>query len=218
MKTKSNLFRTRTICGLALVALALNLTLTCIAAAATFSDANWISTGGVPGATGRVRAAVVDGTGNLYIGGDFTLAGDVIANGIAKWNGTNWSALGSGISAGVHSYVAALAVSGTNVYAGGWFHIAGGIAAATNLAQWDGSSWSPLGSGVGGVVAALRVSGSDLYAGGFFTTAGGIAANHVAKWDGSNWSALGSGMRSDIPDIGGAWVLAHLPQLRKPTA
>src|SRR6266702_3842833 len=83
----------------------------------TFSDANWISMGGIPGANGAVSAAVVDGSGNLYIGGSFTLAGDVIANHIAKWNGSSWSALGSGISAplGDPYYggsVSALAVSG----------------------------------------------------------------------------------------------------------
>src|SRR5207245_3499654 len=57
----------------------------------TFSDANWISMGGFPGADGAVSAAVVDGSGNLYIGGDFTLVGDVIANHIAKWDGSSWS-------------------------------------------------------------------------------------------------------------------------------
>ncbi len=33
----------------------------------TFSDANWISMGGIPGANGGVSAAVVDGSGNLYV-------------------------------------------------------------------------------------------------------------------------------------------------------
>ena len=42
----------------------------------TFSDANWISmNGGIPGADGSVYAAVVDGSGNLYIGGSFTVVG-----------------------------------------------------------------------------------------------------------------------------------------------
>jgi len=55
----------------------------------TFSDANWISMNpSFPGADGTVNAAVVDGSGNLYIGGDFTLVGDVIASRIAKWNGS----------------------------------------------------------------------------------------------------------------------------------
>jgi hypothetical protein len=95
--------------------------------------------------------------------------------------------------------VLALAVSGTNLYAGGWFTTAGGTA-ATNIAKWDGYSWSALGSGMGGtfypVVNALAVSGGDLYAGGGFPTAGGISANSIAKWNGGSWSALGSGMGS----------------------
>ena len=63
--------------------------------------------GGLPGTDGLVYAAVVDGSGNLYIGGSFTVAGGVIANGIAKWNGSSWSALGSGMNGG-----AALVLSG----------------------------------------------------------------------------------------------------------
>jgi trimeric autotransporter adhesin len=162
----------------------------------TFSDANWISMGGIPGADGSVSAAVVDGSGNLYIGGDFTAVGDVIANHIAKWNGSSWSALGSGMGGvdyGNGTIVYALAVSGSDLYVGGQFTTAGG-SAATNIAKWDGSSWSALGSGVNGyAVYALAVSGSDLYAGGSFSM-GGVSVNPVAKWDGSSWSALGSGM------------------------
>ena len=61
----------------------------------TFSDANWISMNpSIPGANFPVTAAVVDGWGNLYIGGDFQAVGDTIAVGVAKWDGTRWSALG----------------------------------------------------------------------------------------------------------------------------
>ena len=98
MKTKSNLFPTWTIYGLALAVLGLSL-VPVTSAASNFTDANWSSMGGFPGANGEVRAVVIDASGNLYIGGNFTLAGDVIANGIAKWNGTNWSAL-EGVSPG----------------------------------------------------------------------------------------------------------------------
>jgi hypothetical protein len=44
--------------------------------------------------------------------------------------------------------VLALAVSGSDLYAGGEFTTAGGISAA-NIAKWNGSSWSALGSGMG---------------------------------------------------------------------
>jgi hypothetical protein len=136
----------------------------------TFSDANWVSLGGITGANGQVNAAVIDGSGNLYIGGEFTIVGNAIANGIAQWNGSSWSALGSGMG-GSDPYVYALAVSGSTLYAGGDFTTAGG-SAATNIAQWNGSSWSALGSGMDNGVLALAVSGSTLYAGGYFTDGG----------------------------------------------
>ncbi len=167
----------------------------------TFSDANWVSMSpGIPGADGPVDAAVVDDSGNLYIGGLFTIVGNVIANDIAKWDGTSWTALGSGMN----GRVSALAVSGGNVYAGGYFSTAGGTAASC-IAEWDGSTWSTVGSGMGGncplscpAVLALAVSGTSVYVGGNFSTAGGVAATNIAQWNGSSWSALGSGIDGQV--------------------
>jgi hypothetical protein len=141
-----------------------------------------------------VRALAALGS-NVYAGGWFTSAGGSPANYIAKWDGSSWSALGSGMAtSSSDSAVIALAVSGSDLYAGGQFDTAGG-APANNIAKWNGSSWSALGAGVsGGGVLALAVSGSNLYAGGDFYTAGGIVANGIAKWDGRAWSALGSGV------------------------
>jgi len=154
----------------------------------------------------HIEALAVDGT-NLYAGGDFTTAGGVAANNIAKWDGSTWSALGSGMAggAGTAPTVAALAVSGTNLYAGGYFTVAGGVP-ASGVAKWNGSTWSALGSGVSGFtpgyigpyVTALAVDGTDLYAGGFFIGAGGVPANCIAKWDGSTWSPLGHGVNDDV--------------------
>ena len=52
---------------------------------------------------------------------------------------------------------------------------------ATQIAKWNGSTWSALGSGMDGGVAALAVSGTNLYAGGSFTTAGGKVSAYVAE-------------------------------------
>ena len=41
-------------------------------------------------------ALAVDSVGDVYIGGGFTTAGGVAASRIAKWNGSTYSALGSG--------------------------------------------------------------------------------------------------------------------------
>ena len=150
-----------------------------------------------------VNALAVSGT-NLYAGGYFTTAGGVAATNIAQWNGSSWSALGSGMRS---LRLMTLAVSGTNLYAGGYFTTAGGVA-ANYIAQWNGSSWSALGSGMNSAcVYALAVSGTNLYAGGDFTTAGGVSANHIAQWNGSSWSALGSGMRR--PQVACAGGVGH---------
>jgi hypothetical protein len=96
-----------------------------------------------------VYALAVSGS-TLYAGGYFTTAGGSAANYIAQWNGSSWSALGSGMNRwnGTNSApVNALAVSGSTLYAGGYFTTAGG-SAANNIAQWNGSSWSALGSGM----------------------------------------------------------------------
>ena len=49
------------------------------------------------------------------VGGQFTSAGSMGANRVAKWNGKSWSPLGTGICGIVH----AIAASGNNVW-GGW--------------------------------------------------------------------------------------------------
>src|SRR5919109_2215014 len=60
-----------------------------------------------------------------------------------------WSALGSNLAGNdgaLNSSVSAIAVDGANVYVGGGFTDAGGVATADCLAKWDGANWSGLGS------------------------------------------------------------------------
>jgi hypothetical protein len=151
----------------------------------------------------EVLAVFDDGSGSaLHAGGAFTSAGGVPANRIAKWNGSTWAALGSGM--GTSSTVEALAAyddgSGLALHAGGNFTSAGGVA-ASYVARWHSSSWAALGSGLNSLVYALTVhddgSGAALYAGGNFTSAGGVPANRIAKWDGTSWSTLGRRGMSD---------------------
>jgi len=150
----------------------------------------------------EVYALAFDSNGNLYVGGSFTTAGGVTANRIAKWDGTSWSALGSGVNDGDVSALAVDDDSG-NLYVGGSFTTADGDVTVNHIAKWDGTSWSALSSGVnGGDVYALAFDSSgNLYVGGSFTSAGGVTANRVAKWYGSVWSALESGVGVNDIDI-----------------
>jgi hypothetical protein len=126
---------------------------------------------------GPVYAAVSDGNGGWYIGGDFTQIGPyprnrlahILANGeITPWNPN------------ADYTVRALAVSGTIVYAGGDFTTIGG-ATRNHLAaiSTDGSlqAWDP---NANGNVYALALSGSTVYVGGQFTTISGQTSNYLA--------------------------------------
>ncbi|RJP89124.1 MAG: hypothetical protein C4518_10310 [Desulfobacteraceae bacterium] len=225
---KSWLIRTSTVSlikvmGLLIIFLAVStwLPLTALAdneAAATYpvrtdpaiTDDDWVSMNPeIPGTNGAVWAMAIHGN-DIYVCGYFTAAGGVVANRIAKWDGTSWSALGSGIGdRDGDTTVNALAVDGAgNLYAGGIFDTAGGVA-VKNIAKWDGASWSALGSGIDGEVKALAVDDAgNLYAGGRFTTAGGVSVNYIAKWDGTSWSSLGSGMGRDDKYFGSVSALA----------
>jgi hypothetical protein len=76
----------------------------------------------------------------LYAGGGFSTAGDVVAKGIAVWNGDSWAAVGSGLPS-AFPYVQSLQVvetgSGPELAVGGNFANAGGVAGANFLALWD---------------------------------------------------------------------------------
>jgi trimeric autotransporter adhesin len=156
-----------------------------------------------PGLDGEVYAMARDGT-NLYVGGRFEKAGDVVVNSIARWDGSNWFALDSGIVGTVY----ALALQGTNLYAGGKFDRAGS-ALAVNLACWNGIAWQSVGDvkgtddyssaapsfgAQGPKVITLLATTNHLYVGGNFREAGGVAATNIAVLEGTNWSSFGAGL------------------------
>ena len=157
---------------------------------------NW---SGVGGFAGVVFGMTTDRT-NLYVGGGFTNAGGVLITNLARWDGTNWSAIGGGIgyyevlSSAVHD----LAWHNGQLYIAGSFTNAG-TTAATNLARWDGDTWSQIGGGVGGpndTVSSFQFLADDLYVAGRFTIAGGVPALNIARWDGNAWSPLGTGLKA----------------------
>lgn len=147
---------------------------------------------GITGGLGQIEAMAIGADGALYIGGPFALAGGIAnTQGIAKWDGSVWTPLGTGMNGSVY----ALAVGPDGyLYAGGNFTSAGGVA-VNYLAKWDGSTWSAVGSGTSSAVNDI-VFGPDgsMYICGGFATAGGVTVNGVAKWNGVAFSALGSGL------------------------
>jgi hypothetical protein len=172
-------------------------------AIARWNGTSWSAVGGGMGGINPFVSCLIvfdDGSGPaLYAGGGFTTAGGAPAHDIARWDGTHWSALGSGAGGGVTALVVFDDGSGPALYASGSFT---GLA-VNNVAKWNGSSWIQLGSGMsGGPPRCLGVfdagTGANLIAAGDFTSADGVSAYHIAKWNGTQWSAVGFGVDNSI--------------------
>ena len=92
----------------------------------------------------------------------------------------NWISMGGFLGANGDVYAAAVDSSGS-LYVGGSFNVVGDVF-ATNIAKWDGNSWTGLGLGrKDEPVTALAIWGGNLYAGGNFTTAGGRVSAYIAR-------------------------------------
>ncbi len=195
------------------------------------STTGWsgLNTGGL-GIIGTVYALAASGT-DLYVGGDFTLAGNLAVNYIAKLNTlTNtWSALGTGGGNGVNYIVRALALSGNDLYVGGDFgaaNIGGAQVSALRVAKYNTltGAWSALGTsggnGVGDsnspsdILNALATMGNDLYVAGKFTivNSGGptVSVNHIAKYNASSgWGPVGTGGGNGVDALVNYSLLAN---------
>ena len=142
--------------------------------------------------------------GDLICGGEFTnfFTGDSIV-GIARWTGTQWAPMGSGAS-GAERKVATLTNYLGRLIAGGRFTSMGGVP-ASNIASWDGLSWSGM---VGGLtpylnssttcVAALAPVNGDLHVFGNFVAAGGFPDTCLVRWNGSSWLPYTSGINGRV--------------------
>lgn len=161
---------------------------------ARLDGADWQAIGSIGNGLGgdpsvsRVMAIAV-WQGELYVGGAFLDAsGNPLADNVARWTGSAWEAVGSGLN----RQVSVLLPAGDRLYAGGNFFDVGGDADARTIAQFDDTAWSGLGPAFGGGdLLAMAVIGDDLYVGGGFYEAADVSyATNIARWDGTAWHAL----------------------------
>lgn len=174
-----------------------------IAGVARFDGATWTPLGSVQDVDGAIHALTVFDGGSgpeIYAAGSFTRIGGVAAARIARFDGTNWHALGGGLDNAAYALTSFDDGSGDALYVAGVFTAAGG-STALRIARWNGAAWSSVGVGANSWINDVAVhddgGGAALYACGAFTAIGGIAAPRIARWNGSSWSAFGA---SDIAE------------------
>lgn len=136
----------------------------------------------------------LDPQGQLLVGGQFFAAGGVAASHLARWNGSNWQAMGW--SLGIVNELA--------VRPNGEAWVAGDFPG--RLRRSAGATWSITGIGfdeASTLSAFVELPSGELCVGGGFDRAGGAMANGVARWDGAHWSAFTPGI------VGTLWCAAR---------
>lgn len=149
------------------------------------------------GLNGACFSIVIDKNNNLYVTGQFTLAGGVANTAyIAKWDGSVWSPLSTGLS-GPGGYKLLLDIN-ENLYVVGDF-INVGDENGDYIVKWNGTSFESLGTGANVRLWGLEIDiAGNVYVGGEQTTLGGVTVGYLGKWNGQKWEALGDGVNNYV--------------------
>ncbi|RYE22610.1 MAG: hypothetical protein EOP51_12715 [Sphingobacteriales bacterium] len=143
----------------------------------------------------------IEYNGKLIVCGEFDRAGSNNISGIAEWNGSDWSALGTGLTdpiTGLNIYPHKMFLYNSNLYVVGNFKKAGGVT-VNGVAYWDGSNWHAMGDGFNSAVYGIEEYKGSLYACGEFTKSGSDDLYSIAKWDGAKWVNAGISLTTDVP-------------------
>lgn len=166
-----------------------------------------IDPGSDSGFAPMIRALQFGPDGHLYVGGRFSEIDGLTTTNVARWDGSEWSAIGGGIGGAVATVWDLAFGRDGSLYAGG--HITEAIGSVANgIARWNGTEWTSVGGGVlnedgfGGWVTSLHVGDNGLlFAGGSFSRAGTVDARNLAAWDGTDWTAVGAGADDTVFDL-----------------
>ncbi|MCC6971471.1 MAG: hypothetical protein IT434_14750 [Phycisphaerales bacterium] len=140
---------------------------------------------------------------SLIAGGDFSIAGGVIAPGLARWDGVAWSRPGNLKAHHIHH---------TEALADGRLMVCGEIEAPNSarnwaIAFWDGSAWTGIDAGILATngFCSSEIPGGEFFLGGSFSGVATTVATNIARWrPAAGWNTFGRG-------ILGIRALATLP-------
>ncbi|MCX7624982.1 MAG: hypothetical protein N2Z21_02025 [Candidatus Sumerlaeaceae bacterium] len=156
-----------------------------------------------PGFNGAVQAVCVDPSGDVYVGGRFSVAADTqtTALRIVKWDGQGWKPFGPGLPG-------LFTVHDIKRGPDGRIYAAGFGPSTTDVRRWNNQMWEWL--GVANMVLSLYFSDNgSLYAGGAAVGFGGGQSGNLGKWSEALWRWLP--MTDPLPMNNAVYTLARLP-------
>lgn len=162
----------------------------------------------------------------IFIGGIFTGTNTVASNSIIGYSKSNNSyfRFGSAGTGLISSKINKIEKFGNLIVVGGDFSAIGGYT-ISNLAVWNGSTWSSFGNPNGEVKFIQSVGDTLLYIAGDFTSVNGSTRNYIAKYSTTNgWQNVGSGLLGSVTSLsvnainGDIWIgyNGSIPQISGP--
>jgi hypothetical protein len=129
------------------------------------------------------RGLLVEPDGAIVAGGSFPNPGGFAARVVARWDGTTWSTVGSGLIQ-VFQLASIVRLGNGDLVVGGLFFFG---SSAARMARWDGVNWQPFGNVQSGVVQQLLLlPNGTLLAAGQLGLVGGVNT-FLAQWNGQAW-------------------------------
>ncbi|MEK7263064.1 MAG: choice-of-anchor D domain-containing protein [Bacteroidota bacterium] len=159
--------------------------------AAVIDTANSYGDVGYPNVNGAINAAISDGSGGWYIGGDFTNVGGTARSRLAHINSDK--TLDANWNPGANNTINTLLMYNGIIYIGGFFTNVAGASrnyiAAVDAVNGSIDGWNP---NADNVITAMIIEGATIYAGGLFTNMNGTPRNHLAAIDATTGSIDGA--------------------------
>ncbi|MBP6926489.1 MAG: hypothetical protein KBB70_02200 [Candidatus Pacebacteria bacterium] len=124
--------------------------------------------------------------GYTWVGGNFTTAGSITAQYVARHDGYSWIPTDT-----LPSPPLGFCTFNNELYALGGFNI---DTCRYGMMKWTGSSWMPIGKLStyfgNSYMKTATVFNGQMIIGGRFLSVNGVNIEYLAKWDGVNWSAF----------------------------
>lgn len=164
-----------------------------------WNGAQWGTVG--PGAgvfnSGYVKSLTTYGNRLIATGNLFQVGTESFVNGVAAWDGTHWSKLGTGLNEPSNNPSGHYAATWNNrLVVTGYFTGAGAVNSG-GIVAWDGTTWQGFDGGFASQGAHVVSYNGELIASSAsgnlgFNPGTGTTLGHVARWTGAHWQTIGT--------------------------